>query len=288
MPPVATAGTGLASGELAVDMSGPVPTATLRRSVPGDESAPETLAELDELVAALAEDRTLWNASRAIDRLRELLPIGTSHLERALDSHDQQQRHFAAYLLRWRTESHSPRLCEVTVEALRRDLIPGYYRTLLHRPAVDALRWLASDPVPALEPLRRALYSQDSQQQFYTAYLLAICADTKAPSFACRILIDHLGDNDIGGDALMATNALYRMGPRALPEIRLARRYADDQASRMLDLIERNLIDDDNGIVRTLDAHHARRQQLRTDTVTTVYVDPCREFDLYRSPIPQL
>ena len=139
VPPVATAGTGLASGELAVDMSGPVPTATLRRSVPGDESAPETLAELDELVAALAEDRTLWNASRAIDRLRELLPIGTSHLERALDSHDQQQRHFAAYLLRWRTESHSPRLCEVTVEALRRDLIPGYYRTLLHRPAVAAL-----------------------------------------------------------------------------------------------------------------------------------------------------
>lgn len=260
----------------------------LQRSVVDDEQDPETLAELDALVAALAQDNTRWNASRAMDRFYDLLPIGTAHLERALDSHDQQQRHFAAHLLRRRTESRSPRLCEVTVEALSRDPVPGYYRTLLHRPAIDALRWLASDPVPALLPLRRALYSQDEQQQFYTAYVLAICADTKAPSFTCRVLIDHLGDNEIGGDALMAANALYRMGPLALPEIRLARRWADDQAIRMLDLIERNLVDDDNGIVQTLEAQHARRQQLRTDTVTTVYVDPCREFDLYRSPIPQL
>ncbi|MEQ1631068.1 MAG: hypothetical protein ABL997_01760, partial [Planctomycetota bacterium] len=124
VPAVARLDANLASGELAVAASEPVPTATLQRSVPGDEQDPETLAELDALVAALAEDRTLRNASRAIDRFRQLLPIGTAHLERALDSHDQQQRHFAAYLLRRHTESHSPRLCEVTVEALRRDRLP--------------------------------------------------------------------------------------------------------------------------------------------------------------------
>jgi hypothetical protein len=95
---------------------------------------------------------------------------------------------------------------------------------------------------------------------------------------ARRILVEHLADNHIGGDAIMAAHALYRLGPAALPTVRGAMAFADEQARSLLKIVELDLIDPPRD-------PEAMRQRAAMHGATRLYHDPAIEFDVGRSRI---
>lgn len=239
-----------------------------------------------DLVAALAQDSIRWNACKAVRVLMEDGDDAAPALEQALRSSDQQLRHLAAFVLRHRDETASPDLFATSVEALGQIAVPGYHETLIHRPAVDAFRWLATRGAEPAAALRRGLESADAQRQFLCAFLLARSGADAPLGILCRVLVEHLNDNRIGGDALLAAHGLYRLGQRALGEIRYARRFADAQGLALLELIELDLADDANGRNPSYRDRRARYQRLGLRSVSEAYLDPVRDFDPFRSSVP--
>lgn len=242
---------------------------------------------VDDLVRALAQDSIRWNAGDAVHKLLHAGPDVRDELERALASPDEQQRHLAAYVLRHRDDSSAPALFEASVEALGRVWFAGYHETLIHRPAVDAFRWLVSRGAEPAVFLRRGLDSADGQRQLLCAYLLARSGAEASQSVVARVLVEHLGDNHIQGDAVLSANGLWLMGQRSLGDIRYARRWADRQALALLDLIELDLLDEQDGRVIGYPERRARYERLGLRSVTEVYIDPVRDFDPLRSSVPQ-
>jgi len=247
-----------------------------------DAVLPEPLpdaATMERLCADLADDQIRGNALAACARLHRIGAPAFPWLERTLQSGDEQQRHFAADVLRDAGAPASLRLCEVSAEALRHGEIAGYYTTFAVSARVVATRWLAAHAVAARPALQRAVHGGDDQQRFLAAFVLAKGGVREDVPFVARQLVEHLGDNQIEGDALMASHGLWCLGPQVLPELRLARRYADAQAVRLLERIERDLLDP----ART-DAECAARPRL--SELTTVYLDPVLHFDVHRSVVP--
>src|SRR5690606_25647182 len=135
---------------------------------------------------------------------------------------------------------------QVSVDALHSSL--GQVATDSHATPVGSLtvgsaHFLQRHAAAAQEMLAQELTSIDPQQRFLSAYLLAQAGLTTRkghPGHAGRIafeLLGHLSDNKISGDALMATHGLYRLGQVALPILLDNRRFMDEQARKMIDLI---------------------------------------------------
>lgn len=272
----------------------PTSTPTAEDAAPTRDEAGELVvvpplaqSEVDALVRALAQDSIRWNAGDAVSKLLHAGPDVRDDLEKALASTDEQQRHLAAYVLRHRDDSSAPALFDVSVEALGRVWFTGYHETLIHRPAVDAFRWFVGRGAEPAAALRRGLDSIDAQRQFLCAYLLARSGAEAPQGVVARLLVEHLGDNKILGDALLSANGLWLMGQRSLGDIRYARRWADAQALALLDLIELDLLDEQDGRVVGYPERKARYQRLGLRSVTEVYVDPVRDFDPWRSSVPQ-
>ncbi|MBL8728841.1 MAG: hypothetical protein JNM25_10450 [Planctomycetes bacterium] len=248
--------------------------------------APVVAARVAVLVADLRDDGLPWNAENAVALLvalpRGALPV----LDEALSAGDLQQRHLAARVLRRRSEQHavapSPRLLEVTVDALSDRLTDELQRRRLcgtWDPAAEGTRFLAPHASAARVPLRRALHVGDGQQRFLAAWLLAQCHDEGYSDTICRELLPHLADNDIAGDAVMATHGLYQLGPAALPALRWWRPHVDAQARRLIDVVERDL----QQPPRSRAELERRRPWPR---VSNLYHDPAIEFDVHRSRVP--
>jgi hypothetical protein len=245
---------------------------------PSREPLPDART-MERLCADLAADQVRGNALAAAERLARIGAPSFPWLERALFSHDEQQRHFAAEVLRGGAAPASPRLCEVSVEALRRGEIEGFGATFVVAARVIAAQWLADHPEEARPALQRAVYSADDQQRFLAAFLLAQGGARDQLPYVARLLIEHLGDNSIEGDAVMAGHGLWCLGPAVLPELRLARRWADPQARTLLDRIELDLADP------------ARRDpdpgaQARMSRISWAYWDPVVSFDIHRGHVP--
>ncbi len=237
------------------------------------------------LVAQLGDDGVRWSAGEALWQLQQLGDAALAPLEQALDSSDLQQRHLAAHCLRRLQAKRSPALCRVSVEALAR---PGswhedYYSVLCSSPAAASLRWLVEDPDPAVPELRRALRQGDAQQRLLAAFALSKSRSRHDLALVCRILVDHLNDNDIQGDALLASHGLYCLGREALGEIRLARRYADAQGLLALTMVEAHLVE--GPLAAQLRAALPARPGRQ---LTDVYWDPIASFSIHRSSVPRL
>jgi hypothetical protein len=127
--------------------------------------------------------------------------------------------------------------------------------------------------------LRRGLQGGDAQQRFLCAWLLAHSGDTEHVDAICRELLPHLADNEIRGDAVMATNGLYRLGAAALPALRWWRPHVDEQARAMIDLVVSDLQQPPRNR-----AELARRGAARR--VSPLYHDPAIEYDVQRSHVP--
>lgn len=244
-----------------------------------EKASPEDAAAIDEAIRALANDDIPRNAMKAVHALYRFGEKAVPALQIALGSADQQQRHLAAAVLRWLDAAPTPLLCELSIEALGDPEIEGYWRTLIHRPAISAAQWLdeKSGSKEVVSHLLVAARSLQPQRRFLAAALLARRGVQTDLHHTCAVLIEQLPDNQRMGDALVAAHGLYRLGAPALPQIRLAYRGADQQARSLLQLVEENLVDDDAGRARTPAELRERYDRLGLRKVTDVRVDPARE-----------
>ena len=237
-----------------------------------------SIADVQSCVEDLRDDDIRGNATAAMTRLRRLDRSMIPVLERALTSQDLQQRHLVAEVLYGLDARASQALVDVSVQALGRDVTRAVSASGLPSPAVSATRYLATHTDAARSALRFGLGSQDSQQRFLCAFLLAQGGHALDTDIVCRELIEHLADNHIGGDALMASHGLYRLGEHGQAALRAWRPYVDEQARTLLDLIEL----DWRAPPRDR-AELAARSKLQR--VTTVYHDPALHYDVRRSPV---
>jgi len=234
--------------------------------------------ELPHLVADLADDHVRWNAGKAMRRLARIGAPAVPALQTALDSPDHQQRQLAATVLRRLVETPSDRLLEVTVEGLRYDRLPwgdGRFTPAAHNEREGTV-YLLAHARRVWPALIMGLDSQDGQERFLCAFLLGRSHCPTAVPRTCEILIEHLRDNRISGDALMSVNALYGLGRLALPFLVLAEPGADRQARQLLELLQLD-------IARPPRDARELAERRRMQRVTRVYADPAIELDLRRS-----
>lgn len=239
------------------------------------------LPEPESVIAAFADDDERWNATRMLWRIRtasrraddvwvaSLYPA----LELALDSNDWQRRQFAAAALRsFPHYSPSRRMLEVLVEGLRDDDLPRSNDSWTPiQNAAAGTTYLLRHAGLASDSLVDGLESNDAQQQFLCAYVLGMTGNPRGLPGAAEILVDHLRDNDIGGDAVWATAALYRFGARVMP-ILDATRPVDHQQRRAIALIMADLIDPP----RTVREMESRGTIFRP---TTAYHDAAMQYE---------
>ena len=199
-------------------------------------------AELARWIADLAHDDVRWNANRAYDRLAAAGERARPALEAALHSLDHQQRQLAAHLLRWLGGEPSRQLLLVSLEGLRHDRLPtdpavGHGFANLAN-ARQGARFLVAHAARVRPELLRGLQARDGQYRLLCAYVLAASGTTRGIERTTQVLIEHLHDNDVRGDAVLAASALYRLGEPGLPFVRHAMGGADEQALALLKLVE--------------------------------------------------
>lgn len=190
----------------------------------GDESPPEELIRI--AVDDLRDDGIVRNADAAAWRLAEHLARATPYLVVALDGSDAQQRDAAARLLMG-GHADGPLRDRLLDEAMISiSLARGDVPTDL---AVDFLLRHAAAAGPRL---RRALHGEDPRARFMAATVVGIAGDTSLMTEAVAILVDHLGDNAVQGDAFVAMRGLAGFGDAALPLLATHRATARDEQTR--------------------------------------------------------
>lgn len=202
-------------------------------------------------IRALRDDRRAGNGMWAMEILSNLGDRALPRVIAALDSKDYQQRQFAASILRERWETgqgvhywrprqpawEAPdRLFEVCVEGLGSDSLTGGHQSWVAN-AYDGLFFLAVNPDRAPRFLIPALSSTDEQQRFLSAVTIGLCGSTEHTDRAAPILISNLISDQQGGNATIATRALYLLGPSVLPYLRPLVLSPDDQQARLATLI---------------------------------------------------
>lgn len=211
------------------------------------EYKPNAIGQLDLeiLVGYLHSDGIRGNAIAAANELvnrkvERKIPL----LEEALQSHDWQQRQMAAELLR-RTDEYPPtdRLIEVTVEGLRDDEFPvddqGYTIFLFN--AYFGTRYLIKHPNEGTKYLEDSLESDDAQQRFLAAYILASTERGEDKQKIAEILLPHLHDDNIPGNAIMSVYALYHLGAEIIPLLQMREDSTDHQERAAIIYLLNNL-----------------------------------------------
>ena len=187
-----------------------------RRIGQGEFTPWSTALLLQSLRQDLFDDDRHYNAERAIDLLEKLWPQSQAELERCLSSGDPQARLLAAQILRRLCNTPSPELLAACMEDLRQD--EHEVRWYLSRGnARQACNYLLQHAGAAQELLANALQSEDPQQRLLAAAVIGYDGRCALIHQAAPILIEHLRDNDIEGDAKVAAPALFRFGRAALP-----------------------------------------------------------------------
>ena len=184
------------------------------------------------LARALRSDNVKWNAHRAMQELKSLGVLAADALEESLDSDDWQERQLAAHLLQSiRVKNHqlpSDRLLEVTVEGLINDTLPWGENVMVPNARLG-VRFLGMFPVQARPFLVQALQWDDPQARLLAAYTLGATGQITTVDAAATVLIEHLRDNDIGGDARIAMAGLAGFGEPAVPHLEQYVQDRDDQ-----------------------------------------------------------
>lgn len=239
------------------------------------------------LIADLADDDVRWNAQTAMWRLREIGGAAEAQLETALHSSDWQQRQLAAHCLRGLSGYEpSDRMLEVTVEGLRDDDLPVETRkgrqtayTCVYN-AAWGTRYLLRHAGRAEVFLLEGLHSNDAQQRYRCACVLGHAGLRSGIPAGAPILLDHLRDNDIPGDAMLSAAALYRFGPDVMPHLLAALPRADAQQAQLINLIVLDLTDPPQ------DRQELKARKSMQD-VTNVYHDPALQSKLAGYKLPR-
>lgn len=189
----------------------------------------------ETLIQWLHSDAIRGNAIAAANELAQRTDESkVALLEKALVSPDWQQRQLSADLLRMNKEyKPSERLIEVTIEALQDDNFPtnqqSYVVFLFN--AFQSTRYLLDHPMTGTDQLEEAIGSDDAQQKFLAAYILAATNRGMNRRALAEILLPHLKHNEREGDACMAVHALYRLGSDIFPLLQPLAASDDTQES---------------------------------------------------------
>jgi hypothetical protein len=201
--------------------SAPTP-ATSGRWFPVDDTPAPSPEELAALIDDLRDDGIPDNAGSAMRRLIWLMdrdaarePV-TQALTETLDSLDSQQRYFAALVLMKSWVDEPPeRLLDVAVDMMcsgRREGPPRGLRDVqrsLWSPRDDSIRFLMREVDRAEGRLLDLLgLYRDDEARFLAAFVLARTDHPEHTDRLAPALIHHMASNRIGGDAVMAMNAL--------------------------------------------------------------------------------
>lgn len=201
---------------------------------------------LSEIISDLRSDDVRWNAVLALNDLiwhrgPEKVPL----LEEALDSDDWQQRQLAAEALRLVRDHHpSERLCEVTVEGLKDDDLPGLYDPkgcVFAFNAASGVRYLLAHARSGTPYLEAALDSDDPQQRYLSAYVLGATGRYEQVEKIVKILIPHLKNDNVFENACMAAYALCHLGKPALAYLRPHVNAPDEQQRSAVKLIVKDI-----------------------------------------------
>jgi len=193
----------------------------------------------DRAAGELCDDEVKWNADRALDTLSALWPDSQPALERILSDGDAQARILAASMLRWKCPEPSQTLLDACIEDLRDDRGEVAFYIGLHN-ASSASRYLITWAYEAKPQLKRGMQSSDAQQRLLSAAIVGHANMVSLAHEAAPILIEHLRDNKVRGDAKVAAPALYQLGPAVIPWLRDHTESDDEQLrSCALAIIER-------------------------------------------------
>lgn len=185
------------------------------------------------MIGELHSDDVRWNADKAIDLFNDYpREMTTPLLTAALNSDDYQQRQIAAAILRdWPSFVPTDDLLRVTVEGLRNDWGDDHgYSTYTGFNAHQGWEYLSRHGAEAEAHLAKGLESDDLQQRYLCAGLVAVTRRLSLLDRACAILIDGLGDDDVSNNAKLAVTSLMSLGEPALPYLEKA--AEDDDAQR--------------------------------------------------------
>jgi hypothetical protein len=203
-----------------------------------------------ELIEQLRDDDirgNLLNAQSALFTHPDLTP---EFLYNALNNEDWQIRQVVCQFI-WNQSSDqrfviTENLVRVTIEGLKDDTTPfdrARHRGLVYFNAsfgVGKLIPIARDWSHLLVPI---LESDDGQQQFLAAYILARGGVYESVERISEILLPHLRDNTIREDAKFAVYALGGMGPELLPYLKDALITADAQQRDLVQLLIVDIMD---------------------------------------------
>lgn len=207
---------------------------------------PELLHRIGEYIANLADDHVRFNA---LQSFHELLRIGAPAipaLEAALTQGDEQTRQMAAVILSYLGDDYahpSGAFLEALADGMRDDGYPtsrggGAYTGIAN--ARNALTYLTGHPdqVGRIEwRLVRNLQSEDGQERFLSAVILAESGKRVYAADIARVLIPHLVDNELSSDAGLASRALEQLDDAARPYLVPYRERADPQQAELVNSI---------------------------------------------------
>lgn len=206
-------------------------------------SAEQTRLLLPRLIADLAADDHRWNADRAMRLLRDADPAAVPALEAALESADWQQRQFAAHVLR-RVPGYEPSdaMLRVCAEGLRDDaLLQGPRTYTWVNNAQEGAVYLQRVGPRAARFVTPGLSSADVQERLLCAAVAGFAGCHDLADRAVPILLDHLRDNTMTGDAQIAAPALFRFGPDIIPWLEPFEHSEDRQQRALVRLILHHL-----------------------------------------------
>lgn len=206
-----------------------------------------------ELIQRLKHDGIKWNAIVAMNILyaRNNEEVKSALLQ-TLPSHDEQQRLLAAHILRDLQAVPTPELLVVTVESLRVNQFPNFPYIVNNSivrgdgcvfvfDAVSSVHFLLQHSGHATDLLENALQSDDLQQRFLAAFILAATARTAKVEAVAAILIPHLKHDEISGNAIMAAFALYHLGSSVKPYLEPHLQSDDLQLQQSVKLILKDI-----------------------------------------------
>lgn len=186
----------------------------------------------------LQDDDQRRNAARAFRwySLQEV-DLALEELTPHLDSEDWQTRHLAADLLRELNVEPFPRLLEVTLEGLHGDDQPGNlraYRSYQNRYEIrHAFRYFIQHPEASRPYVEQGIRSSDVQQRFLCTIAATFAPYDDLADMVMPILLIHLRNNEVRGDAGWASGALLQWGESAVPYLEEVELMNDEQARQI-------------------------------------------------------
>ena len=201
---------------------------------------PEVVAAIRRHIAALRDDNIPGNAMRARKALAQFGCTASPELQIALGSDDFQTRQVAADILRSSCDgcSASDKLIEVTLELFAAGEMDYDYRWLLSESLAFRYMRDAKGEYPIFrDRLIVNLASSNPKERLISALLLAEHRETLLAGDLAGVLLPHLRDNSIQGDASTAAHALFKLGPAIRPYAEAAKESYDAQQADMVRLI---------------------------------------------------